>query len=104
MGRRRRVLMSQGDKVTCFALGFEIVATSEGAPFAVIADEARHYYGTQFHPEGAHTPDGAKLLANFVHRVCGLKGDWTMAAYRESKIADIRAQVGDGREIGRAHV
>ncbi|MBA4164401.1 MAG: GMP synthase (glutamine-hydrolyzing) [Erythrobacter sp.] len=99
VGERHQVWMSHGDKVTRFAPGFEIVATSEGAPFAVIADEARQYYGTQFHPEVAHTPDGAKLLANFVHRVCGLKGDWTMAAYRESKIADIRAQVGDGRVI-----
>src|SRR3546814_19196056 len=76
------VWMSHGDKVTRFAPGFEIVATSEGAPFAVIADEARRYYGTQFHPEVAHTPDGAKLLANFVHRMCGLKGDWTSSEAR----------------------
>ncbi len=99
VGERHQVWMSHGDKVTRFAPGFEIVATSDGAPFAVIADEARKYYGTQFHPEVAHTPDGAKLIANFVHRVCGLKGDWTMAAYRETKVAEIRAQVGSGRVI-----
>ena len=99
VGERHQVWMSHGDKVTRFAPGFEIVATSDGAPFAVIADEARRYYGTQFHPEVVHTPDGAKLLANFVHRVCGLAGDWTMAAYRETKVADIRAQVGSGRVI-----
>ncbi len=99
VGERHQVWMSHGDKVTKFAPGFEIVATSDGAPFAVIADEARKFYGTQFHPEVVHTPDGAKLLANFVHKVCGLAGDWTMAAYCETKIAQIREQVGSGRVI-----
>jgi GMP synthase (glutamine-hydrolysing) len=65
----------------------------------VIADEARRYYGTQFHPEVVHTPDGAKLISNFVHKVCGLAGDWTMAEFRATKIAEIRAQVGSGRVI-----
>ena len=99
VGERHQVWMSHGDKVTRFAPGFEIVAVSDGAPFAVIADESRRYYGTQFHPEVHHTPDGAKLLANFVHRVCGIAGDWSMGAYRDAKVADIRAQVGDGRVI-----
>ncbi len=99
VGERHQVWMSHGDKVTKFAPGFEIVATSDGAPFAVIADEKRKFYGTQFHPEVVHTPDGAKLLGNFVRRVCGLKGDWTMAAYRDTKIAEIRDQVGDGKVI-----
>jgi GMP synthase (glutamine-hydrolysing) len=98
-GSRHQVWMSHGDKVTDFAPGFRIVATSEGAPFAVIADEARQYYGTQFHPEVVHTPDGAKLISNFVHKVCGLAGDWTMAEFRATKIAEIRAQVGTGRVI-----
>ncbi len=98
-GSRHQVWMSHGDKVTDFAPGFNIVATSEGAPFAVIADEARQYYGTQFHPEVVHTPDGAKLISNFVHKVCGLAGDWTMAEFRATKIAEIRAQVGSGRVI-----
>ena len=66
---RHQVWMSHGDKVTEFAPGFKIVATSDGAPFAVIADEERKYYGTQFHPEVVHTPDGGKLLANFVRHV-----------------------------------
>ena len=92
VGERHQVWMSHGDKVTEFAPGFEIVATSDGAPFAVIADEARRFYGTQFHPEVVHTPDGGKLIANFVHKVCGLAGDWTMAAYRETEDrADSRA-------------
>ncbi|NNC59291.1 MAG: glutamine-hydrolyzing GMP synthase [Erythrobacter sp.] len=99
INERHQVWMSHGDRVTRFAPGFEIVATSDGAPFAVIADEARKYYGTQFHPEVFHTPDGARLLANFVRHVCGLAGDWTMAAYRDTKIAEIREQVGDGKVI-----
>jgi GMP synthase (glutamine-hydrolysing) len=99
VGERHQVWMSHGDKVTEFAPGFRIVATSDGAPFAVIANEERHYYGTQFHPEVMHTPDGGKLIANFVRHVCGCAGDWTMAAYRDAKIADIRAQVGDGKVI-----
>ena len=99
VGERHQVWMSHGDKVTKFAPGFRIVAVSDGAPFAVIADEARHYYGTQFHPEVHHTPDGAKLIANFVHHVCGVPSDWTMHAYREAKVREIRDQVGDGKVI-----
>ena len=99
VGERHQVWMSHGDKVTQFAPGFDIVATSDGAPFAVIADEARKFYGTQFHPEVVHTPDGGKLIANFVRHVCGLVGDWTMAEFRKTKIAEIRAQVGTGRVI-----
>ena len=66
---------------------------------AAIADETRRYYGVQFHLEVVHTPDGAKLLSNFVHKVAGLKSDWTMAAFRGEAIAAIRRQVGDGRVL-----
>ncbi len=99
VGERHQVWMSHGDKVTEFAPGFRIVATSDGAPFALIADDERRYYGTQFHPEVVHTPDGAKLIANFVRHVCGCAGEWTMAEFRATKIADIRAQVGDKRVL-----
>jgi GMP synthase (glutamine-hydrolysing) len=99
VGERHQVWMSHGDKVTRFAEGFRIVATSDGAPFALIADDARKYYGTQFHPEVYHTPDGARLIANFVRHVCGCAGDWTMAEFRKTKIEEIRAQVGKGRVI-----
>ena len=98
-GSRHQVWMSHGDRVTKLPDGFHAVATSEGAPFAVIADEARRFYGVQFHPEVMHTPDGAKLLANFVHGVAGCGGDWTMAAFRETEIRRIREQVGKGRVI-----
>lgn len=94
-----QVWMSHGDKVTALAPGFRPVAASPGAPFAVIADDDRHYYAMQFHPEVVHTPDGAKLICNFVRHVCGLEGDWTMAGFRAAKIEEIRKQVGTGKVI-----
>ncbi|AMO70840.1 glutamine-hydrolyzing GMP synthase [Sphingorhabdus sp. M41] len=99
VGEKHQVWMSHGDKVTEFAPGFRIVATTEGAPFALIADDERRYYGTQFHPEVVHTPDGGKMIANFVRHVCGCAGDWTMAEYKDAKIAEIREQVGDKKVI-----
>ena len=98
-GERHQVWMSHGDKVDALPPNFVPVAVSEGAPYAVTADEARRFYGVQFHPEVVHTPDGGRLIANFVRHVCGCRGDWTMAEFREAKIADIRAQVGTGRVI-----
>ena len=98
-GTRHQVWMSHGDRVTALPKGFEIVATSPGAPFAAIADEARRFYGVQFHPEVVHTPDGAKLISNFVHRIAGLPGDWTMAAFRSQAVEEIRAKVGNAKVI-----
>jgi GMP synthase (glutamine-hydrolysing) len=99
VGKRYPVWMSHGDRVTVLPEGFEVVGTSENAPFAIAVDEARRYYTTMFHPEVVHTPDGGRLLANFVHRIVGLKSDWTMSAYRAEMIEKIRAQVGDERVI-----
>ena len=93
------VWMSHGDRVNALPDGFSVVGTSDNAPFAAIADDARQIYGVQFHPEVVHTPDGASLLRNFTHNIAGCRGDWTMAAFREKAIADIRAQVGEGRVI-----
>ncbi|MBB5709612.1 glutamine-hydrolyzing GMP synthase [Sphingomonas xinjiangensis] len=99
VGEKHQVWMSHGDKVTRLADGFRAVAVSPGAPHAVIANDDKRYYAMQFHPEVVHTPDGARLLANFVRHVCGLHGEWTMAEFRAAKIAEIRAQVGSGRVI-----
>ncbi len=98
-GARETVWMSHGDRVTTLPPGFQTVAVSEGAPFAAIADDARRFYGLQFHPEVVHTPHGAALLAAFVHGVAGCGGDWTMAAFRGEAIARIRERVGDGRVV-----
>ncbi len=98
-GAREQVWMSHGDRVTKLPPGFRVVGVSDGAPFAAIADDTRHYYGVQFHPEVVHTPHGARLLRNFTHGVLGLSGSWTMAGFRAAAIARIRAQVGRGRVI-----
>jgi GMP synthase (glutamine-hydrolysing) len=98
-GERHIVWMSHGDRITKLPPGFTRVATSENAPFALIADEQRRYYGLMFHPEVVHTPDGARLIRNFVHNVAGLKSDWTMAAFRAEARDAIRAKVGKGRVI-----
>ena len=96
---RETVWMSHGDRVTAIPEGFHVIATSEGAPYAAIADEERKIYGVQFHPEVVHTPRGAQLLKNFTHGVAGLTGDWTMAAYRDEQIAKIREQVGSAKVV-----
>jgi GMP synthase (glutamine-hydrolysing) len=98
-GEKHQVWMSHGDRVETLAPGFEVVARSEGAPFAIATDEEAKRYSLMFHPEVIHTPDGGKLLGNFVRHVCGCAGDWTMASFRDAKIAAIREQVGKGRVI-----
>ncbi len=99
IGDEEPVWMSHGDRVTALPPGFHAIAVSQNAPFAAIADEARRFYGVQFHPEVAHTPRGALILHNFTHRIAGLSGDWTMGAYRAEAVGKIRAQVGTGRVI-----
>ena len=99
VGKSYPVWMSHGDRVTQLPEGFRVIATSENAPFAIAADESRHYYSTMFHPEVVHTPDGGKLLANFVHKVVGLKSDWSMSAYRAEMVRKIKDQVGNERVL-----
>ena len=98
-GERYPVWMSHGDRVTALPDGFSVVATSENAPVAAMADESRRFYAVQFHLEVVHTPDGAKLIRNFVREIAGCKADWTMKAFRQEAIERIRAQVGTGRVI-----
>ena len=85
----QQVWMSHRDSITRAPDGFTVTASSADAPVAAMEHVDRRLHAVQFHPEVVHTPDGAKLLANFVHRIAGLKGDWTMAAYREQAVAAI---------------
>ncbi len=98
-GSKQQVWMSHGDRVISIPEGFRVVATTPSAPFAAIANEEKRYYAVQFHPEVVHTPDGAKLLRNFTRTIAGCKGDWTMAAFRQSSIARVREQVGTKRVL-----
>ncbi len=95
---REQVWMSHGDHVAEIAPGFEVYGTSPNAPYAITADPARNFYAVQFHPEVHHTPNGRTLYENFV-KLAGFTGDWTMGAYREQAIEEIRQQVGKGRVI-----
>ena len=93
------VWMSHGDKITAIPPGFEVVATSESSPYAVIADEKRRFYGVQFHPEVVHTPRGAEIYKNFVLGIAGIKPEWNMHAFRAAMVEKIRKQVGKGKVI-----
>ncbi len=93
-----QVWMSHGDHVACLAPGFKAVASSPNAPMAVVVDFSRQYYGVQFHPEVHHTPNGARLLRNFIN-LAGFSGSWTMQAYKDKAIQKIRSQVGNGRVV-----
>ncbi|MCE2969470.1 MAG: glutamine-hydrolyzing GMP synthase [Burkholderiales bacterium] len=94
-----KVWMSHGDKVTALPPGFVLMASTESCPIAGMADEARRFYGVQFHPEVTHTVQGAAMLRRFVREICGCRGDWNMPDYVSEAVVRIRAQVGDDEVI-----
>jgi GMP synthase (glutamine-hydrolysing) len=89
-----KVWMSHGDKVTELPPGFRLMASTEACPIAGMADEARRFYGVQFHPEVTHTRQGTKLLHRFVLDICGCSGDWNMPDYVSEAVRKIKDQVG----------
>jgi GMP synthase (glutamine-hydrolysing) len=93
-----KVWMSHGDRVVEMPPGFKLMASTDGCPIAGMADEARRFYGVQFHPEVTHTLQGQAILTRFVREICGCRGDWNMPDYVSEAIAKIRAQVG-GDEV-----
>jgi GMP synthase (glutamine-hydrolysing) len=96
---RLDVWMSHGDRVEALPPGFEPIASTASSPFAAVEDRRRRFYGVQFHPEVVHTPLGKDVLRNFAYRVCGCSGTWSMRAYAEVAVEQIRAQVGGGHAI-----
>jgi GMP synthase (glutamine-hydrolysing) len=98
-GANDDVWMSHGDRVTALPPGFKVIAVSQNAPYAAIADEVRKFYGVQFHPEVVHTPRGGELLKRFTQGIAGCKPDWTMQSFRRTMVERIRAQVGRGRVV-----
>ena len=94
-----KVWMSHGDKVTALPPGFKLMASTDSCPIAGMADEARHFYGVQFHPEVTHTVQGRALLERFVLDICGTRPDWVMQGHIEEAVQNIREQVGDEEVI-----
>ena len=94
-----KVWMSHGDKVTTLPEGFKLMASTPSCPIAGMADEERHFYGVQFHPEVTHTVQGRAMLERFVLDICGVRPDWVMRDHIEEAVAAIREQVGDEEVI-----
>lgn len=93
------VWMSHGDKVVALPEGFHKVAQTGSCPFAAMADESRHFYGVQFHPEVTHTRQGARMLEHFIRTICGCEALWTPATIIDDAVARIREQVGSDKVL-----
>ncbi|MGN0597586.1 MAG: glutamine-hydrolyzing GMP synthase, partial [Ruminiclostridium sp.] len=93
------VWMSHNDYITRVPDGFKSIGHSEKCPYGAMADEKRKLYGVQFHPEVNHTVHGFDMLGNFLYKICGCKGDWTMKNYAQTAITQIREKVGDGKVL-----
>ncbi|MCG6881548.1 MAG: glutamine-hydrolyzing GMP synthase [Deltaproteobacteria bacterium] len=93
------VWMSHGDRIERMPDGFEVLASSKNSPVAAMVDASRRFFGVQFHPEVAHTPEGPKILANFLFRICGCEPSWTMASFVSRTVETLREKLGDERVI-----
>ncbi|MEN8184479.1 MAG: glutamine-hydrolyzing GMP synthase [Myxococcota bacterium] len=98
-GIERPVWMSHGDRVLRLPEGFRVLGTSEGSPYAAVGDPERRLWGIQFHPEVVHTEGGERMLAAFVHGICGCQASWTMETFAEEAVEAVQAQVGEGRAV-----
>jgi GMP synthase (glutamine-hydrolysing) len=96
---RQPVWMSHGDAVTAAPEGFDVVATSSGAPVAAFENRARKLAGVQYHPEVMHTPHGQQVLSRFLHEFAGIDASWTAANIADALVEQVRQQIGDGRAL-----
>ena len=91
--------MSHGDYMEKVPEGFALTARSDACPNVAIADEARGFYGVQYHPEVNHTQHGTDMIRNFLYEVCGARGDWSMSGYKETAVRQLREKIGDGKVL-----
>lgn len=99
LGASTEVWMSHGDEVTAMPAGFETIAHSDNAAICAIRNPAKRQYGIQFHPEVVHTPEGKRILGNFVRTICGCSGNWNAASFIEEAVKEIREKVGDRKVL-----
>lgn len=97
--KETRCWMSHGDTIGRLPAGFRITASTDSTRVAAAENPARHLYGLQFHPEVVHTPEGKRMLGNFLFEICGCRKDWTMKSFARDAVEEIREQVGDGKII-----
>ncbi|MFO8091163.1 MAG: glutamine-hydrolyzing GMP synthase [Desulfatiglandaceae bacterium] len=93
------VWMSHGDRIDRMPDGFRILAASRNSPIAAMADVTKKFYGVQFHPEVAHTPEGKRILKNFLFRICGCKPVWTMTSFVRRTIRRLREEIGEKERV-----
>jgi len=98
-GSVEMVWMSHGDRIERMPQGFSGLAGSENSPIAAMADRRRRFFGVQFHPEVAHTPNGKRMIRNFLFRICGCTPSWTMASFVRNTVAQLRDGIGKERVI-----
>ncbi len=99
VAKKTKCWMSHGDKIGALPKGFRITASTANTAIAAAENQKNQFYGLQFHPEVVHTPEGKKMLENFLFTVCKCKKSWTMKSFAKETIDEIRAQVGNGKVL-----